>query len=156
MGYNVFIEESTFQIPAENLDEAYNRMCQLNFTVPNKHKNGGSYPDKDNAPEFGANKSCWFSWMQWNYHEECNNSEEILQQLGFYTSTDEDGNLHIDGYDSKTGQEDLFLEAISTLSKGYIIWEGEDDEVWGETYGGEEVIVKRQGAPDYSHLVTVW
>ena len=155
MGYNVFIEESTFQIPAENLDEAYNRMCQLNFTVPNKHNNGGSYPDKNNAPEFGAHKSCWFSWMECNYNEECNNAEEILQQLGFYTSTDEDGNLHIDGYDSKTGQEDLFLKAISSLSKGYIIWEGEDDEVWGETYGGEEVIVKSQGAPDYSHLVTV-
>ena len=48
------------------------------------------------------------------------------------------------------------MKAISTLSKGYIIWKGEDDdEVWGETYGGEKVIVKSQGAPDYSHLVTV-
>ncbi len=152
MGYNVSIIESTFRIPAENLDEAYHRMCQLNFTVPNNAKCG---PGKNNAPEVGPYKSCWFSWMEWNYHETCTSADEILQQLGFFTSTDEDGNLHIDGYDSKTGQEDLFLKAISTLSKGYIVWKGEEDEVWGEIYGGEEVIVKSQGSPDYSHLVSV-
>ena len=155
MGYYVSIEESTFTIPVENLDAAYKAMCELNFTVPNSQKRGGSHPGKDKAPEYGPHKCCWFSWMDWNYDEKCKNAEEVLQEVGFYTYISENGNLHIDGYDSKTGQEDLFLKAISTLSKGYIIWKGEEDEVWGETYGGEKVIVKSQGSPDYSHLVTV-
>ena len=155
MGYNVSIEESTFQIPVENLDAAYKAMCELNYTVPNSQKRGGSHPGKDKAPEYGPHKCCWFSWMDWNYDEKCKNAEEVLREVGFYSYISENGNLHIEGYDSKTGQEDLFLKAISTLSKGYIIWKGEDDEVWGETYGGEKVIVKSQGAPDYSHLVTV-
>ena len=155
MGYYVSIEESTFTIPVENLDSAYKAMCELNYTVPNKHKNGWRSPGKDKAPEYGPHECCWFSWIDWNYHEICTSADEILEQLGFCTYISENGNLHIEGYDSKTGQEDLFLKAISTLSKGYIIWKGEDDEVWGETYGGEKVIVKSQGAPDYSHLVTV-
>ena len=156
MGYNVSIEESTFQIPVENLDAAYKAMCELNYTVPNSQKRGGSHTGKDKAPEYGPHKCCWFSWIDWNYHDICTSADDILQQLGFYTYISENGNLHIDGYDCKTGQEDLFLKAISTLSKGYIIWKGEEGEVWGETYGGEKVIVKSQGAPDYSHLVTVW
>ena len=155
MGYYVSIEESTFQIPVENLDAAYKAMCELNFTVPNSQKRGGSHPGKDKAPEYGPHKCCWFSWIDWNYNETCTSADEILQQLGFYTYISENGNLHIDGYDSKTGQEDLFLKAISTLSKGYIVWKGEEGEIWGETYGGEKVIVKSQGSPDYSHLVTV-
>ena len=155
MGYYVSIEESTFQIPVENLDAAYKAMCELNYTVPNSQKRGGSHTGKDKAPEYGPHKCCWFSWMDWNYDEKCKNAEEVLHEVGFYSYISENGNLHIEGYDSKTGQEDLFLKAISTLSKGYIIWKGEDDEVWGETYGGEKVIVKSQGAPDYSHLVTV-
>ena len=155
MGYNVSIEESTFQIPVENLDAAYKAMCELNYTVPNSQKRGGSHPGKDKAPEYGPHKCCWFSWMDWNYDEKCKNAEEVLHEVGFYSYISENGNLHIDGYDSKTGQEDLFLKAISTLSKGYIIWKGEEGEVWGETYGGEKVIVKSQGSPDYSHLVTV-
>ena len=155
MGYNVSIEESTFQIPVENLDAAYKAMCELNYTVPNSQKRGGSHTGKDKAPEYGPHKCCWFSWIDWNYHDICTSADDILQQLGFYTYISENGNLHIDGYDCKTGQEDLFLKAISTLSKGYIIWKGEEGEVWGETYGGEKVIVKSQGSPDYSHLVTV-
>ena len=155
MGYNVSIEESTFTIPVENLDAAYKAMCELNYTVPNSQKRGGSHPGKDKAPEYGPHKCCWFSWMDWNYDEKCKNAEEVLHEVGFYTYISENGNLHIDGYDSKTGQEDLFLKAISTLSKGYIVWKGEEGEVWGETYGGEKVIVKSQDAPDYSHLVTV-
>jgi len=130
-------------------------MCELNFTVPNSQKRGGSHPGKDKVPEYGPHNCSWFSWIDWNYHDICTSADDILQQLGFYTYISENGNLHIDGYDSKTGQEDLFLEAISTLSKGYIVWKGEEGEVWGETYGGEEVIVKSQDAPDYSHLVTV-
>lgn len=154
MGYNVTIKESTFQIPAENLNTAYEVMCQLNFKVPNSQKRGGSWPGKDKAPQFGPEKHCWFSWMDWNYHETCKNAEEILNRLGFGTYTDKQGNLHIGDYDSKAGQENLFLAAISPISNGYIIWEGEDGDLWGETYGGREVITKQRSAPDYSDLIS--
>lgn len=151
MGYYVHIEKSTFVIPSENLDEAYRRMCQLNFAVPNSEKRGGSWPGKDQAPHTGPDKHCWFSWMPSNYHETCSSAEAILNELGFETETDGDGNLLIRFYDSKSGQEDLFLESICDLAKGYIIWQGEDGDVWGETYGGTKVIRKSQ--TDYMHLV---
>jgi hypothetical protein len=158
MGYYVSIEESTFQIPAENLDAAYDAMCKLNYTVPNTQKYGGSWSSgeysKDKAPEFGPYKAAWFSWMEWNYDETCKDADEILQALGFDTSIDDEGNLHIDGYDSKSGQERLFLNSICSLSKGYIVWKGEDGEIWGETYGGENVIMKERQR-NYSDIVTI-
>jgi hypothetical protein len=159
MGYYVSIEQSTFKIPAENLQSAYDAMCQLNFTVPNSQKRGGSWSSggisKDNAPEYGPYKASWFSWMSWNYHETCEDANQILKELGFETEYNENGDLLITGYDSKTGQEELFLKSISSLATGYIVWQGEEGEVWGETYGGEEVIVKTRSQQDYSDLVTV-
>lgn len=158
MGYYVNIQESTFMIPVENLDTAYEKMCQLNFTVPNSEKGGGSWGgkmSKDNAPQCGPYQAAWFSWMDWNYHETCSDANEILERLGFETHTDENGNLFIDYYEGKTGQESLFLESISSLSKGYIIWKGEQDELWGETYGGGKVIVKERVQQDYSDLIAL-
>jgi len=153
MGYYVSIEESTFMIPAENLDAAYKAMCRLNFTVPNSKKSKGCWSGKDNAPEFGPDKSTWFSWMEWDYHETCKDAGAILTKLGFYTEYDDAGNLHINGYDRKTGQEALFLESICSLANGYIVWSGEEDEYWGETYGGSKVIVKERPSQDFSDLV---
>lgn len=154
MGYNVYIQESTFTIPYENLEEAYERMCKLNFTVPNTQKRGGSWPGKDTAPEYGPDENCWFSWMNWNYHETCETAEEILISLGFDTEADNIGNLKIVDYGSKTGQEDLFLASICDLASGHIIWKGEDDTLWGETYGGQSPIVKTR-IEDYSDLIAV-
>lgn len=41
-----------------------------------------------------------------------------------------DGDLLLVSYDSKIGQEDLFLEAIAPFSEGYIEWVGEDGDRW--------------------------
>ena len=67
MGYYVTIVDSTFRIPVDNMNTAYMRMAELNHTVPNTSKRGGSWPGKNNAPEYGPHKSSWFSWMDWNY-----------------------------------------------------------------------------------------
>lgn len=153
MGYYVRIQESTFRIPAQNLDAAYEAMCQLNFTFPNRKKSGVF--GMDNIPEFGPHPQKWFSWMGWNYHETCADARAILEALGFETFYNDGGDLCIESYYSKTGQEDLFLDAISPLSKGYIVWNGEDGEIWGETYGGARVVRKeRKVPPDYSDIVT--
>ncbi len=139
MGYNVEIQDSTFKIPLKNKDEAYNRLCQLNYKIHNNQKMGGSYPKKTTeCPEYGPHESSWFSWMEWNYHETCSDLVEILNELGFDVSQDEEY-IKIDYYSSKSGQEGLFLKEISNLSEGHIIWRGEDGEFWVEVYGEDEV-----------------
>lgn len=154
MGYYVEILESTFRIPAENLDAAYEAMCQLNYTTKNRDK-GGRRGGSQNYEDCGPHPDWWFSWMDWNYHETCADAEAILEELGFETLFDDEGNLLIQYFNSKTGQEDVFLDAISLLSVGYIVWRGEEGEIWGETYGGPSVVRKqRRNPPDYSDIVT--
>ena len=135
MGYYVTTQSSTFTIPAENLDEAYTRMCQLNQN--NDMKRGGSWPRPDNI--VGPHEKIWFSWMDWNYPETCKDAGEILEQLGFGISYDDGGDLYIDYYDSKTGSEDDFLNAISDLASGEIEWKGEDGAFWKQVFGDKEM-----------------
>lgn len=158
MGYYIEILESTFTVPSENIEEAYETMCKLNFNVPNASKGGGSWGGehpRSSAPENGPYPGTWFSWMLWNYHETCKDLREILEALQFEVDYNEDGDLIITGFYSKAGQEDLFLSSISHLAKGYIVWQGEDGRLWGETYGDKVVVRKeRKEPPDYSDIVT--
>lgn len=126
MGYYVEIVESTAYIPAHLTALAYERMCELNKR--NDLKLGGSWFG-------GEQREWWFSWMDPNYPETCKDAQEVLEQLGFEVSkmieVGVDGfGLKIVGYDSKTGQEDLFLCVIKDLIHGKIKWEGEDGEKW--------------------------
>lgn len=117
-------------------------MCDLNFSVPNRQKRGRSgHYREDLVPEYGPDPFVWFSWMDWNYHEKLRNVQEILEDLGFSVFYDDDGNLLVEGYNSKSGQEGLFLKSISTLSRGFILWEGEDKEQWVEFYGDDGVVI---------------
>lgn len=124
--------KSTARIPAANLQRAYEKMCALNETHHNK-KRGGSW-------EGGKQTAAWFSWMDANYPETCSDAKAILEQLGFYCSYDENGDLLIEEYNSKTGQEDLFLQAISSETLGEISWLGEDGETWQTTFVGDSVL----------------
>lgn len=126
MGYYVQISESTAKIPKENLTEAYNAMCALN-TTHDHAKRGGSWSG-------GKQSERWFSWMDSNYPETCADAKAILEQLGFETYYNDNGDLVIDYYDNKTGQEDLFMESISKLATGYISWKGEDGSKWKTTF----------------------
>lgn len=136
MGYYASIESSTFVLPAENLDEAYTRMCKLNDN--NNLKRGGSWPRPDNI--VGPHEKIWFSWMDWNYPETCKDAQEILEQLGFETFIGEDnGNLYIVSYDSKTGSEDDFLNSISDICSGEIEWREEDGKMWKNIFGNKEM-----------------
>ncbi len=122
MGYNVKITYSNATIPAPNLEQAYERMCALNVTHHDE-KYGGRY-------ENGVWVERWFSWLSPNYPDELTTTEEILEELGFETEYLSDGSLAILDYDSKQGQEDLFLESIRDLTYGRIEWIGEDDKRW--------------------------
>lgn len=132
MGYNVEIIRSTAKIPAANLKRAYEKMCALN-TTHHAQKRGGSWGG-------GQKQEAWFSWMDANYPETCKDAQAVLEQLGFYTGFNEQGDLLIEGYGSKMGQEDLFLKAIENEAEGEIEWVGEDHERWTTVLKGDSVI----------------
>lgn len=132
MGYNVRTIKSTAHIPAANLDTAYQAMCALNTTHHNQ-KRGGSWSG-------GQETGRWFSWMDENYPDTCQDAQAILEQLGFETQYADNGDLLLVSYDSKTGQEDLFLEAIQNLALGRIHWLGEDGNTYTTEFLGHTVI----------------
>lgn len=145
MGYYISITGGTVTIPKENVAKAYERMCALNDN--DSIKRGGQWGgdfDKNSARPEGLNyhPARWFSWMDANYPETCADAKAILDMLGFESLYNED--LVIFGYDSKAGQEDLFLEAISDLCTpdSHLIWRGEDGEMWKQEFGGPTVITK--------------
>lgn len=132
MGYYVNIVESTARIPARNLARVYEIMCSLNETHDHE-KRGGSYSG-------GKQIEKWFSWMDANYPETCEDAQAIFEMLGFETEYNSAGDLLLTGYDSKAGQEDLFLEAIENYVIGEIQWVGEDHERWTTEFHGDDVI----------------
>lgn len=138
MGYYVSTIDVNFTIKADKSEEAYKALCELNNH--NELKRGGRFPsEKKDGPHDGV----WFSWMDWNYPETCPNLETILQQLGFETDTNE-GNLSVWGYDSKSGNEDLFLEALAPFVEpdSYIEWRGECGAMWRNEFDGKAMTTK--------------
>lgn len=149
MGYYVEVVAGEVIIPKRNLTKAYKAMCELN----KKHdlKRGGRYgfgegkaplyyerTEPDKKGKTNGIQSRWFSWMDYDYDRTCKTADEIIDQLGFFTDTDEKGNLHVIGYDEKTGQEDLFFKAIApyVLQKSYLDWMGEDGSTYRWTFKG--------------------
>lgn len=132
MGYYVTLEESTFNIPADKLEEAFTRLKALNHK-PGVVKNGGSYSG-------GRQTAKWFSWMSEKYDEEAEDAEHIFKMLGFYTECNPDDGLTLLEYDSKTGQEQLFINEVADLATpGWVmVWRGEDGEVWRHSAQGIE------------------
>jgi hypothetical protein len=109
-------------------------MCDLNKRDDLKH--GGS--------SLGAK---WFSWMPEDIAAECPDAESVLKCLGFSVDVRENGDLWLSGYDSKIGQEELFLQAIAPYVgivdwyakrnpatdepfNPQMEWVGEDGEFW--------------------------
>ena len=129
MGYYVTLTDSDFVVPADKLDEAYEAVCKLNFTVSNDAKRGGRFPKSEDYVDNNPNPDAWFSWMDWNYHETCKDLGEVLHNLGFDVDQDDDG-LALTYYDNKTGQEDLFIETLARFvpDGSYMDWTGEDGE----------------------------
>ena len=131
MGYYVSLEESNVLIKKSDLDAAYVALCKLNDR--DDAKRGGSYTG-------GKQVDRWFSWMDANYPEKLKSTEEIIQALGFETTTSENGDLYIERYDNKTGQEDWFLHAVAkyiTAEDGaepFMDWRGEDGSLYRWTF----------------------
>jgi hypothetical protein len=147
MGYYVSITEGQATLPADKLDEAYKVMCALNDN--DAVKRGGSWgggEDHNSPRPTGLNHHPyrWFSWMDANYPETCPDAYAILTALGFEMERTEDGSIIIGGYDSKMGQEDLFLDALCPLftEDSYLVWRGEDGDLWRNEFGGKVTVHK--------------
>jgi hypothetical protein len=139
MGYYVQLIDSNAVIPAKHLELAYKRMCALN--EDNSLKTGGCWPRSETP---GANPNVWFAWMPWDYPEVYTTARQILEMLGFFTQSNEHGDLQITGYDDKTGNEWHFLNAIGDLVESsderepLLRWRGEDGDEWEFVFNEEE------------------
>ena len=131
MGYYINLTDSTFLIPAENLDSAYKALCDLNERDDLKH--GGRYGGGKGRTQV------WFSWMDPDYPSVCPDAESIFNALGFETSLTDDGALSLDFYDSKAGDEDKFLDAVAPFVEpgSYLSWRGEDGSIWRDIFDGK-------------------
>lgn len=123
MGYYVKIKKSNVVFPAKNLPTILQIWKDLNKPENDAKKNGGSYKGGECVEK-------WYSWMEKDYDKTCNSVEEVLYMLGFDTDTIDNGDVLITGYDSKTGQEDLFFEAVRDYITGTITWQGEEGETF--------------------------
>lgn len=121
MGYFVSITDAEFLIKKKNLIHAYKAMCALNNI--DSLKGGGSWHD-------GKMTERWFAWMPKDYPDEYKTAQEIFENLGFDCQLLTDGDLIITGYDSKVGDEALFIDACSQFVEdgSYMTWQGESGE----------------------------
>jgi hypothetical protein len=120
MGYYVTLMDSDFVIPETPEVLAAIKDMDVRFDAL---KRGGSSTDGKR----------WFSWMP-----ELSTFEyvrDVFETLGFETrgdTDDTDDSFGLSGYDSKTGQEDLFLAVVAPFVKNgsYTSWRGEDGAMY--------------------------
>lgn len=145
MGYYVSTMGVDFTIKKDNLNDAYNALCALN--TRDELKMGGIWtstpcPKPESSTSVANNPMKNFSWMPWNYDELCNDTQSILNEIGFKTDIDNEGNLNILYFpESKSGAEDHFLEAIAPFVEdgSYIKWQGEEGEMWRSEFENGEM-----------------
>ena len=131
MGYYVTTEDINISIPKDLLEPAYKAVLAMNEN--DELKRGGSH---------GAERKFWFSWMPEDLST-LTDLKEVLETLGFETYYTDAGNLSLGHYDSKTGQEDLFLDAIAPFVQemSYAIWKGEDNSFYKWEFNDGKMLV---------------
>jgi hypothetical protein len=117
MGYYIDLTEAEWEI-----SESPEALATIR-EMPTKYhaiKRGGS-----------SNGEKWFSWMNDTEIETTDTVENVFNQLGFETDK-VDGGFQLTAYNSKTGQEDLFLAVMAPFTKdgSYVEWRGEDGALW--------------------------
>lgn len=145
MGYEVHTIDGQLMIKKENQQRGYELVCELN--VHDELKRGGAWGGKPfvrpvNSKSLAQDPGKWFAWMPWNYDEVYGNLEEILDALGFYCDHTDEGDLIVEGYGwNKSGQEELFLQALAPLVEngGFLVWAGEDDCIWANCFQNGEM-----------------
>jgi hypothetical protein len=138
MGYYVEIVDGAVVIPKDKLSAAYRALVELNDH--DELKIGGQKPEVlwDKAKD-RWNPNRWFSWMPYDYPDKLKNAKDVLDAVGFDCLIDNYGSLVISYYNSKTGCEREFLNAIAPfVNPGcYLDWEGEERERWCNKFDGK-------------------
>lgn len=147
MGYYVRIESVDWEI--KETPEALATIREMPTKFHHLKRGGSSSGEK------------WFSWMNDTEIETTETVQNVFDQLGFETQKTEDG-FQLLGYDSKTGQEDLFLAVMApyTVSGSSIEWVGEDNALWryhvseGKMFVDEATVTWTHSKPyRYHHMV---
>ncbi|NCA16788.1 MAG: hypothetical protein EBS90_07055 [Betaproteobacteria bacterium] len=134
MGYYA-TGHGSIKIVGDNIAEAYNAMVQLN--AYDHLKSGGTYGG-------GKEISRHFSWMPTDLST-IPTCAEMLQALGFEVIVDgADGVIEATGYNSKVGDEQVFLTAIAPWveDESYFEWVGEDGDQWRWAFVKGEMFVQ--------------
>jgi len=119
MGYYVQLDSADWEI------EDNPRSLQEIRAMPKKYhaiKRGGS-----------SSGEKWFSWMSDERIENAKSVEDVFKDLGFTTEPGSRPNtFKLTAYDSKTGQEDLFIAVMApwTTEGSSMEWVGEEGERW--------------------------
>lgn len=134
MGYHVTLTDSDVVLPKENHQEILSRWHEMNDKRHDSVKSGGSYSG-------GRTMSKNYSWMPTDYEKTTHTPQQVLEHLGFDFSENTKGDIVIQGYESKTGQEDLFFKEIGNLvtAGGVMKWEGEDDASYAWFFDGKKM-----------------
>lgn len=150
MGYWVETMDVDFSIKKENLEKAYEALCELNKHDNLKHGRTGLTSKLEHSTSVAENPGVCFSWMDWNYDEIFETAQEIFEELGFETILNADGDLEVHHYNSKTGSEEDFLSAVAPFAKdgSYIEWRGEDGSMWRNFF--------ESGVMTTQHAEIVW
>lgn len=141
MGYYVEIIESDAFIPADRIEEAcrgMEPMMQPDHVA--KHGQGGSWSN-------GGRSEVWYSWVN---TQECidllakNDLAGFLEHWGFETYTGADGDIHLDHYNRKTGQEEYMLQNLAPFiaPNTYMKWRGEENEMWAFIFEDGKLVEK--------------
>lgn len=148
MGYYVSLDEVDWEI--KETPESLKAVREM----PTKFhalKRGGS-----------SNGEKWFSWMDDSEIAEALSVRSVFEALQFETEVTDDG-FKILNYNSKTGQEDLFLAVLAPWTKdgSYMNWIGEDNAMWrysvkdGKMFQEDCEIRWKNPAPyRYAHFVS--
>lgn len=135
MGYYINTDEVQVTIKADQLDAALAEMKRINGPEFDHLKNGGSY-----GP--GGKTSSWYSWMPESF-EDYTNLLDFLTDACFEGSViDDNGDLVLGFYDNKHGNQDVFLEYLAPFidAGSYVVWTGEDHEMWRNEFDGEKML----------------
>ena len=132
MGYYVTTEDINIIVPKDLLEPAYKAVLAMNEDDNLKRGGGG----------MGTERKFWFSWMPEDLST-LTDLKDVMENLGFDTNYNEAGDLVLGHYDSKTGQEDLFLDAIAPFVQemSYAIWKGEDNSFYKWEFNDGKMLV---------------
>jgi hypothetical protein len=158
MGYYVrtMDNHTEFFMDKKHFDDAYKTMCALNDRDEAKRggRFGGEGIDSKSPRPAGMDyhPARWFSWLQADYPNHYKTAPELLEGIGFTISYDADGNINGLSYDDKTGQEELFLEAIAPYVRegSRLVWQGEDGAIYAFGFGGNGEMLAQDVSLDYA------